>query len=282
MKRIVFIYLIFTILISYAYSQQPTDIINEHNKLMQTNPNSAEAHRNFIAKWKDKSTEIISIYEKLINNSPNNPVFQYALGYAYAITEKDEYIDTAIELFKKALELDPNFVLSHFSLGSMYMKKGDYKRAEIELQKTIDLDDKFLFAYFNLGEVYRRQKQYNLALASYKKAFEIKKDWGWSHYGIGLVYFEQDKIDDAELSLKQAIKDSPEIADAHFKLGQIYAMKDMDIETISKTYRDGQKVVSKAPGNKEEQRAFYDLGKIFAGKGKPGLAVQAYKNAINN
>ncbi len=248
---------------------------------MQTNPNNVEAHRNFIAKWKDKDTELISIYEKLISISPNNPVFQYALGYVYAITEKDEFIDKAIELFKKALELDPNFTLSHFSLGSMYIKRGDYKQAEIELQKTIDLDDKFLFAYFNLGEVYRKQKQYNLALTSYKKAFEIKKDWGWSHYGIGLIYLEQGRVDDAELSLKQAIKDSPEIADAHFKLGQIYAMKDMDIETISKAYRDGQKVVSKAPGNKEEQQAFYDLGKIFAGKGKSGLAVQAFKNAIS-
>ncbi len=281
LKRVVFIYLFFLILISYAYSQQSTDIISEYNKLMQTSPNSAEAHRNFIAKWKDKSSELIVIYEKLINDSPNNPVFQYALGYAYAITEKDEYIDTSIDLFKKALEMDPNFTLAHFSLGSMYLRKGDYKQAEIELQKTIDLDDKFLLAYFNLGEVYRKQKQYNLALASYKKAFEIRKDWGWSHYGIGLVYLEQNKIEDAELSLKQATSNSPEIADAYFKLGQIYAMQDMDIETISKAYREGQKVVSKTPGNKEEQQAFYDLGKIFASKGKSGLAVQAYKNAIN-
>lgn len=281
MKRIVFICLIFLISISYSYSQQSEDLINEHDKLMQTNPTNAIAHRNFIAKWKDRSNQLIPIYEKLANNSPNNPVFQYALGYTYAITEKDEYVDRAIESFKKALELDPNFMLAHFSLGSMYLRKNDYRQAEIELQKTIDLDNKFLVAYFNLGEVYRKQKQYDLALTAYKKAFEINKDWGWSYYGIGLVYFEQNKIEDAELALKQATKNSPEIADAHFKLGQIYAMQDMDIETISKTYREGQKVVSKAPENKEEQQAFYDLGKIFASKGKSGLAIQAYKNAIN-
>ncbi|MGQ9609665.1 MAG: tetratricopeptide repeat protein [bacterium] len=278
LKHIIFICIIFLISIAYSYSQLSDDFINEYNLLMQTNPTNAFAHRNLIAKWMNNSNLLIPVYENLANNSPNNPVFQYALGFTYAITENDEYVDKAIESFKKALDLDPNFMLAHFSLGSMYLRKNDYRQAEIELQKTIDLDNKFLAAYFNLGEVYRKQKQYDLALSAYKKAFEINKDWGWSYYGIGLVYFEQNNIDDAQLALKQATNNSPEIADAHFKLGQIYAMQDMDIETISKTYREGQKVVSKT---KEEQQAFYDLGKIFASKGKSGLAIQAYKNAIN-
>ena len=262
----------------YAQSEQVSELSRDYNRLMQSQPNNVEAHRDFIAKWKSRNSDLISIYEKAISASPESPVLKYALGYVY--TSMEDGMDKAIDLFQKAIEADKSFPMAHFSLGSMYLKNGDYKLAEIEFQKSIDLADNPA-AYYNLGEVYRLQKQYDLALIAYKKALGLKQDWGFPYYGIGMVYFDQGKYDSAEIEFKQALKHL-DLAMAHFKLGQIYAMQDLDIETISKEYREGQKAIKEQNlGGKDEQQAFYDLGKIFAQNNKAGLAIQAYKNAIN-
>ena len=270
---------LFLATISYAQVDQKNELLKDYDRLMKSEPNKIDAHRTFITKWKDRTDDLVSIYDKLANSSPNNTLYQYSLGYVYASSGKDENIDKAIEFFRKAVELDPNLITAHFSLGSMYLKKGDYKSAEIELQKSIELDDKFYSAYYNLGEVYRNQKQYDLATLAYKKTIEINPKWGFPYYGIGMIYFDQDRLQDAELQFNQAAKYNPEIGMAHFKLGQIYAKQDMDIELVSNAYRNGQKATQTT--KKDEAKAFYELGKIFAEKGKSGLAVQAYKNSIS-
>jgi tetratricopeptide (TPR) repeat protein len=278
--KLISFFLIF-LFISIAYAQVDTtkEFTRDYDQLMKSNSDKIDSHRNFITKWKDRNSDLVSLYEKLVANSPNNSIYQYSLGYIYASSSKYGNIDKAIEYFKKSIELDPNLIVGHFSLGSMYLRKGDYKQAEIEFQKSIELDDKFYSAYFNLGEVYRNQKQYDLAMLAYKKAVAINPKWGYPYYGIGMIYFTQNNLVEAEAQINLAIKFNPEIADAHFKLGQIYAKNDMDIELISKEYRDGQKAIT-ADTKKDEKEAFYDLGKIFAEKGKSGLAIQSYKNAI--
>lgn len=259
------------------------DVIKEINKgyerLMKSQPDKVDAHRNFISKWKDNYDELKSIYEKAVASSPNDPVLIYALGYVHAVAG---YYDNAIELFKRSLELNPNLAMAHFSLGSMYLKKEEYKLAEIEFQKAIEIDDRFPLAYFNLGEVYRKLKQYELAKIAYMKALEQDPKWGLPHYGLGMIFLDSGDIKNAESEFQISVRYTPEIADAHFKLGQIYAMQDAGIDLISKEYREGQKYIGKDKESKQmEAEAFYELGKIFASQGKSGLAIQSYKNAIN-
>ena len=277
----VFIFTLLIAVVTYAQTDPKAELIKDYDKLMKSDSDKIDAHRNFITKWKDNTDDLIPIYEKLANSSPDKPLYQYTLGYVYASSSKNEYINKAIASFKRTIELDPKFTIAHFSLGSMYLRKEDYKSAEVELQKSIELDENFYSAYYNLGEVYRNQKQYDLALMAYKKTIAINQKWGFPYYGIGLVYFAQDRLQDADLQFKQAVRNNPEIAGAYFKMGQIYAKQDMDIEIVSKAYRDGQKATQGLAGKKEEGEAFYELGKIFSEKGKSGLAVQAYKNAIS-
>jgi tetratricopeptide (TPR) repeat protein len=277
----IFVFSLLIAIVTYAQVDPKVELMKDYDKLMKSDSSKIDAHRNFITKWKDRTDDLSPIYEKLANSSPDKPLYQYTLGYVYASSGKNEYIDKAIDSFKKATELDPNFTLAHFSLGAMYLRKGDYRPAEIELQKSIELDENFYSAYYNLGEVYRSQKQYDLALMAYKKAITINQRWGFPYYGTGLIYFAQDRLLDADIQFKQAVRYNPEISGAYFKMGQIYAKQDMDIEIVSQAYKNGQKAIQGQAGKKEEGDAFYELGKIFSEKGKSGLAVQAYKNAIN-
>jgi len=62
-------------------------------------------------------------------------------------------LDKAIELFNKAVELDPNYAESYNNLGFSYYKKGEYKRAEQFFVKALEIDPNFDKARSNLNTI---------------------------------------------------------------------------------------------------------------------------------
>ena len=123
MKRIftgiILFLLIFTFIVSvYAQDDKTKEFTRDYERLMKSDSDNIDAHRNFVIKWADRNNELQSIYKKLVSDSPNNPIYQYALGYVYASSSKDEDIDNAIGYFRKSVELNPKLIVGHFSLGS--------------------------------------------------------------------------------------------------------------------------------------------------------------------
>ncbi len=78
-------------------------------------------------------------------------------------------LDSAINHFERATELDPNFALAHSALGSCYVNRvlkglgeaDDYKKAESEFSKALALDPKLLEARMQMIFIYltRGEKQ---------------------------------------------------------------------------------------------------------------------------
>jgi len=152
MKRLLALCIIciFAVAITHAQDKQREEMMRDYERMMKKEPGNIEVHRSFISKWSSRTEDLIYVYENAISSSPGNVALQYALGYVYAITEKEELLDKAIQQFQKAAELDPNLLMAHFSLGAMYLKKGEYNLAEVELQKAIEMDGTLYTAYFNL------------------------------------------------------------------------------------------------------------------------------------
>jgi len=103
MKRlcigIILFFLIFPVL---AQEENRKDFAKDYERLMKSDSNNIEAHRAFITKWKLQTTELESLYKRLVADSPNNATYQYSLGYVYASTSKDEDIDRSIAYFAKS------------------------------------------------------------------------------------------------------------------------------------------------------------------------------------
>ena len=78
-------------------------------------------------------------------------------------------VDSAIEHFQRALELDQNFALAYSALGGCYVNRvlkglgepGDYERAEAAFTKALGLDPKLLEARMHMVFIYlsRNEKQ---------------------------------------------------------------------------------------------------------------------------
>lgn len=82
---------------------------------------------------KGKYTESIEIYKKVIEIDPEFVEAYMALGHAY---EKQGKLDDAIKVIKKAIELAPEDPMAHMSLSIMYQKKGLIPEAEREQMES--------------------------------------------------------------------------------------------------------------------------------------------------
>ncbi|WKN30818.1 tetratricopeptide repeat protein [Porifericola rhodea] len=104
---------------------------------------------------------------KAIENEADNPILYYNRAYLYEQLEKE---DAAVENYKKAIELDPNYFDATFNLAAYYFNKA----AEI-LQEANNMD---LKEYQKRGkEIEESAKVYfEKALPYLEKSKEIKPD----------------------------------------------------------------------------------------------------------
>jgi eukaryotic-like serine/threonine-protein kinase len=77
-------------------------------------------------------------------------------------TIEREHLDAAIEHFRRAIEIDPNFALAHSALGSCYVNRvlkglgqaGDHEKAKNAFRKALALDPKLLEARMHMVFIY--------------------------------------------------------------------------------------------------------------------------------
>lgn len=99
------------------------------------------------------------------------------LAWAYLYTDQ---IDLSVEYFKKAYEVNPNFVNNVNNLGYAYYMLGELETAEEYILKAKKMDSKNAFVYRNLGLIYKKRDNKSKACGLLKKAvsLDIIDEWG--------------------------------------------------------------------------------------------------------
>lgn len=119
------------------------------------------------SKDKDKTIEQM---RKAVELDPEYDEALNYLGYTYA--DMDVELDRAERLILRALALEPNDGFYIDSLGWVYYRKGDYRRAIEQLEKAVRLviDDPVIIEH--LGDAYLEDGRPDEALRSYRRALE--------------------------------------------------------------------------------------------------------------
>lgn len=87
-----------------------------------------------------------------------------------------------------AKELDPLSISVNTDMGFELFYKSDYEAAIRQLRDTIEMNPGFALAHFWLGRAYQQSRNYDGAIAEYKKANEIQADWVPTLAALGSVY----------------------------------------------------------------------------------------------
>jgi tetratricopeptide (TPR) repeat protein len=115
------------------------------------------------------------------------------VGIAEALRAQGKH-DEAIASYRTALQLQPDEARIHLGLGRIYYnEKGLYREAVAEYRAALQLDPANLEALVNLGELYEEKGLYRDAVDSYQRALGIDPTHPMAAYGLALALEKLDR-----------------------------------------------------------------------------------------
>ncbi|HOX29486.1 MAG TPA: tetratricopeptide repeat protein, partial [bacterium] len=123
-----------------------------YGKALELNPASPEAlcRNGFIlGKYQGKYSEAAEMFRRAIEIFPDYA--EAHKGVAVCLHHKGDY-DLAVSHLEKAISLEPNNPVLHNHLGIMLLKTGNEKRADVEFGKALALNPDMKLKHSNLWD----------------------------------------------------------------------------------------------------------------------------------
>lgn len=130
---------------------------------------------------------------------------------------RNDQDEQAVEAFKEAVKLDPEFAEAHFRLGLGYEALGKRDEAEGEYKKAVATYKKYLEeheddaeAHYNLGQTYAGLDQYSDAIREYREATKLKQDDADVYYDLGVAHTKLAQYDAAAAAFSKSLEIDPD------------------------------------------------------------------------
>jgi uncharacterized protein (TIGR03032 family) len=95
----------------------------------------------------------------------------------------------AVEFYRQALQLDPDFLVARYNLGVSYLGLEQWPEANHWLEQVVETDPSHAAAHNNLGLVAFLQGQMQLALEHFRRAIAVAPDFADAHLNLALALF---------------------------------------------------------------------------------------------
>jgi tetratricopeptide (TPR) repeat protein len=152
----------------------------------------------------------VSEVKKLLGNFTGSSVDKYSVamhlrdqGVTYL--HRGEY-ETAVELLKEAIRIDPSNYVSYNERGAAYTFLDKDPEAIRDFNRSIVLNPKYAVAYRNRGSAYFRLGKFQEAIADFTRALQLNDRYARAYRGRGDVYTKLGKTREAQEDYKKAIE----------------------------------------------------------------------------
>ena len=201
-----------------------------YRQILQVAPNHPDALHflGAIAHHDGNNQAAVEFIRRAISVNPS-PSMHYNLGNALQAQGK---LDEAVEHYRKALALKPDYAEAHTNLGNALQAQGHLAAAAESYRRALALKPDLAVTHYNLGNVLQAQGKLGEAVGSYRKALALKPDYAEAHYNQGNALQAQGKIDEAVASYRKALAFRPDYAEAHNNLGNVLRKKGLLDEAI--------------------------------------------------
>ena len=182
--------------------------------------------------------------------------------------------DSAIDSYKQALKIKPDYADAYNNMGIALKDKGDLEAAIDSYKQALKIKPDYADAYNNMGNALRENGEPEAAIDSYKQALKIKPDYAEAYNNMGNALKAKGDLEAALDSYKQALKIKPDYAEAHYNLYPLLLDPDDMTPSI--------KCMKRAVGIKPSGVDFsFVLGMLLDYSGKPQEA-KPYFDTVKN
>jgi TolB-like protein/Flp pilus assembly protein TadD len=209
-------------------------------------------------------------------------------AYTYYLRGREHYSryqrqdnEKAIELFKKALEIDPNYALAYAGLGDSYGQRtnkfgfsDDWIDSAIATSsKAIALDPSLAEGYKALGLAYQEKGWNKRALEQNQKAISLNPNYDPAVGNMGWINLFLGNLDEALIWKKKSLRLNPAVAFQYFGLGFAY----LHLDNFEKAEENFNKALEIQPGL---PAANFGLSLLYITWGKYDKAIELSEKLI--
>ena len=135
----------------------------------------------------------------------------YIQGLGYMIKSTNDGLDKAIQLFKKATELDASYGMAYACLGKVYwekfrlIKEPDLAvKAQLSCEEALHIDNRLVSVRVLLGIIHKGTDKYDKALEEFKQALELDPLNFNANLELAKTYEGMNRTKEAEEAYKKA------------------------------------------------------------------------------
>lgn len=174
---------------------------------------------------KNKITDAIDLFRQAVEIDPDHVEAHEGLATAcYLGKEHTE----AVTHFIRVTQLKPREARAFINLGALYNLLERHKEAADTLRKGIQRDGKSPEAYYNLGIAQKKLAQTAMAVSAYRECVRLKPDMAEAHVNLANLYIEQKNLRKAIEHYELALQARPDFASAQRGLNHVRALQEQN------------------------------------------------------
>lgn len=224
-----------------------------------------------LAPTKDSFTKVTAMLRQVLDADPEVIDAWFSLGNAYF---KEHRYRDAIEYFKKALALKPDYDLAVVNIAKAYRALGDDDAALAGFEHYLTIDPKDAYVRYQMGEIHLDRGELDKAEQLFRAALEMDSHVAAAKNALGAIAFQRGDVEGARRLVSEALELRSDVRLAHYNLALI-AEKEGDTARAEREY------LEELEAHPEAFKAAFNLSRLYDRIGEKSLEIDALKQALD-
>ena len=156
----------------------------------------------------------------MLSSERMRAITEHNLG---AALQNDGHLQRAIDHYRRAADIQPDYAPAQNNLGTALMAQGDLAGAVTSYERALALEPEYANAQYNLANARLQQQRPQEALDLFQRSLASMPPSADVHNNIGIALAELERLDEATAAFEDALRLDPTSAQAHRNLGDVRA-----------------------------------------------------------
>jgi arylsulfatase A-like enzyme/Tfp pilus assembly protein PilF len=156
---------------------------------------------------------------------------------AREVARHDKDSDEGLHALQRVVAEDPKVIDAWFMMGNEYYRRHDYSKAIDRYKRALELKPDYDLVVINMANAYRALGRDQEAMVGYRRFMELDPKNAQIRYEAAQILIDNGKLDEAQAELNHALQLEPKLAAARNALG-VLALRRGDVAGAEKEIRD--------------------------------------------
>lgn len=224
-----------------------------------------------LSKGDDRFERIVGMLTQVTKEDPHVIDAWFMLGNEHVKANRPA---EAIEFFKKALALKPDYDLAVVNMANAYRRLGRDDEALVGYRRFLDLDPRNPQVRYQVAQILIEREQYDEARNELRQALELEPRLAAARNALGVIAIHNGNLTAAEQEIREAIRQRADVRLAHFNLALIAESRG-ELEAARREY------LKEIELHERSFKAWFNLGRLYEKMGDRPRQIDALKGSID-